>query len=136
MTTATPTPRAVLAYGTLRPGYGNHDLVADLVETTTPATVEGAAMLVPDHGWFPYAVRAEGSTIQGEVLRFGEGDWREAIRRMDRLEGHPSHYRRQVVETTDGEAVWLYVAADWPRAAWHLPSGDWTDVAGTRQSVR
>lgn len=145
LTSAERLHRAVLTYGTLRPGWHNHPLVEDLVESTTPAAVEGYGLWVPRHRAFPYAYPAGPNTrtasgfLVGDVLRFSRADWPEALARMDSLEGHPSHYRRQVVETTDGEPVWLYVSTDEPMAAygaWLLPSGDWTDVAGTRQPVR
>jgi gamma-glutamylcyclotransferase (GGCT)/AIG2-like uncharacterized protein YtfP len=142
MSTTATEPTAVLAYGTLRPGWHNFGLVEDLGPDAWPATVEGYGLWVPRHRGFPYAWPADPGgiprTLVGEVLRFSPDDWPEARRRMDRLEGHPIHYRRHVVWTTDGEAVWLYVATEHPLdayGAWCLASGDWADLDGTRRPV-
>ena len=107
-------------YGTLKRGRGNHAVVADLVAGVEPATVPGFTLL--DLGAFPAAIPCEGGWVRGEVLAFRDGDAERALGRLDRLEGHPTLYRREVVETTDGEAVWTYIwQGDEARGEWIGP---------------
>lgn len=100
---------AVFVYGTLKKGYGNDRLVRDLVEHTEIALVEGYTLL--DLGAFPGAVQLTTGYVVGELLTLR--DPKEALRRLDRLEGHPNFYRRTKVRVlvNDGheQDCWIYV---------------------------
>ena len=97
-------------YGTLKAGHGNHGLLEEAVTHTYPARVGGFTLY--GHG-IPYAVPAP-SAIHVEVFHLADPDG-AVLARLDRLEGHPVHYRRTLVRAVDarGEAeeVWMYVRA-------------------------
>lgn len=132
MTTETPTPTAVFVYGTLRPGFGNHDwTVGHLPHRAVPAFVSGFR-LVGQGRPFPYAVPDPAAVTIGEVLAFEEPEWPEALSAMDRLEGYPVHYDRVLVEATTRDrpqrtlAAWLYTpVGDRYAALPPVPGGDW-----------
>lgn len=48
---------------------------------------------------------------------------------LDFLEGHPDHYRRQIVRLASGEEAWMYMVDHWSWAsrcdACHLVEGEW-----------
>ena len=101
----------VFVYGTLLTGYYNHRLVEELVRATDVGVVSDFRLL--DLGAFPGARPADGFGIRGEVLTLD--DPREAIQRLDRLEGVPSLYTREKVRVAldDGTftAAYMYVLA-------------------------
>jgi gamma-glutamylcyclotransferase (GGCT)/AIG2-like uncharacterized protein YtfP len=123
-----PSPTAVLAYGTLRPGEGNHGLIEDLRPEATTVEVPGYALTT--NGAFPYAVAALGEVTVATLLEFHPDDWPEALRRMDRLEGYPSHYGRRVTSCfRAGERLtgWLYVpSSDYAATRPRVPGNDWS----------
>ena len=93
----------VFVYGTLLRGEGNHDLLAD-------AELVGPARTLPrftlhDLGAFPGLVEGGTHAVLGEVYLVG----RDTLARLDRLEGHPSFYRRVAVTLEDGTSVETYV---------------------------
>jgi gamma-glutamylcyclotransferase (GGCT)/AIG2-like uncharacterized protein YtfP len=97
----------VFVYGTLLAGEPNHRLLARARRVCEAATGEGFALF--DLGAFPGMVRArEGSVVVGEVYEV-DGPTLEAL---DRLEGHPSFYRRTEITLAppmDAEPVWTYL---------------------------
>lgn len=130
-------PRAVLAYGTLRPGFGNHGLVARFDPDAEDVTVPGFRMYALGRNFtgFPYVWPDPDpdAAVRATLLTFPESDWLDALARMDRLEGVPWHYNRHLVpfrrdDGTTSEA-WIYVPVEDPRGDRHplVPSGDWTD---------
>lgn len=133
MTTAPFLP--VFAYGTLRPGHGNHSWIADDVLGTQTATMNGLALF--DNGAFPYAVENPASAITGDLLHLDPTTYPRALRHLDHLEGfqerspaHTCHYLRIIRETTTGVRAFIYLAG--PRATARIdslpriPSGDWS----------
>lgn len=99
-------------YGTLKAGHGNHRLLEDAVTRAYPARVGGFTLY--GHG-IPYAVPARStSDVHVEVFHLSDPDG-AVLARLDRLEGHPVHYRRTRVRAVDVrgevEEVWMYVRA-------------------------
>lgn len=79
-----------------------------------------------DLGSFPGVVpgdAAEGKdgAVTGEVYEVSD----ETFRRLDRLEGHPRLYRRELVETEANGPAWMYVYQSTPPAAAVVPGNDW-----------
>ena len=64
--------------------------------------------------------------VQGEVWRVTENS---TVLDLDRLEGHPNHYEREIVTLADGTKAWMYLQKDWYLAgsceACHLDEGVW-----------
>jgi gamma-glutamylcyclotransferase (GGCT)/AIG2-like uncharacterized protein YtfP len=109
----------VFVYGTLKVGFGNNYLLA-------AGTYVGKAVTEPKYtmysaGHFPY-VRIGGSQkIQGEVFEVNE----VTVRQLDQLEQHPNWYKRQVVQTSLGEA-WMYIMPPTQQMGGNeVKSGNW-----------
>lgn len=104
----------VFVYGTLRPPQPNtapadsryYPEVARFVKSMTPGRLPSAQIY--DVGAYPAIVRGDG-TVYGELLRLQP----RGLEIMDRIEGHPTFYRRErvQVETEQGQAsAWVYWA--------------------------
>lgn len=136
-------PRAVLAYGTLRPGEANHDwTLRGLHPMTLTVQVPGFA-LWGARSAFPYVWPEPGAVTVADLLEFHADEWPEALRRMDSLEGYPNLYDRQVVnayypsrDTGSRLTGWLYVPTRDPRGN-HLRvlGGDWKANQATRAAI-
>lgn len=130
--------RSIFAYGTLRPGHGNHDwTVGHLRPRTRPGIVDNVSIVAPLPS-FPYALDAVGEETFGDLLTFDDEDWPEALASCDRLEGYPHHYDRRVVDALSGLdriRAWLYIApadrqADLRRRFPPVPGNDYTAALG------
>ena len=92
----------VAVYGTLKKGRSNHPLMRDSV-LVSEETLSGFIMY--SAGGFPVIYRNISHSIVVEVYEVEE----DVLRlNLDPLEGHPSWYRREQVETSVGTA-WLYI---------------------------
>jgi gamma-glutamylaminecyclotransferase len=109
-------------YGTLKRGYGNHqwalrDGAVFLGDGTT-----GPYFTMYDGG-FPMVVDGGDDEIKVEVFEVPD-----STDNMDMLEGHPSHFQREVVEVVvDKKKVeaWMYLYQYPTKGLTHLPSGEW-----------
>lgn len=97
----------VAVYGTLRQGMGNHRRMGDSPLLGT-ATLKGWQMYPA--GGFPviFPSDAPEDTIVVEVY---ECTNYTLTGPLDSLEGHPTWYKRELVDTPFGEA-WIYVMRD------------------------
>ena len=77
--------RPFFVYGTLRPGQGNYPIVAGLLAAVHGAELDGHLLY---EAGLPYIgpCGTEG-TVAGDLLIPRPGDYDEALRRLDRLEG-------------------------------------------------
>lgn len=112
----------IIAYGTLMTGECSHGLCRNAVDIR-PCTVHGTLY---DTGWgFPAFVPGETGVVHAELVEIPAADWPD----MDRLEGYPVLYGRQIVSATpaDGGTVdaWVYVMNDLPKQAKVIPGSDW-----------
>ena len=120
----------VFVYGTLRTPTTDtppedtryHPQVAGLIKSSEPAHLEAAQMF--DLGSYPAIVRGAGGVL-GEVLTVPP----QALKIMDRIEGHPTFFKREQakVQTELGTALaWVYWA---PKGLTigrcRIESGDW-----------
>lgn len=112
----------VAVYGTLRKGFHNHVLLEGskfLGETKTEPKFNMYGNLIP---W----ITNNGDTsIAIEVYEVEE----ETFQRLDWLEGYPSYYDRQVIDTEFGEA-WIYFR--YGAAENKISSGDWKKFQKSR----
>jgi len=114
----------VFVYGTLMEGLYNSDCLGRAArKIATHVRLPGYRLR--DLGSFPGMVEAPGDRIAGvygEVWEVLDG----AIADMDRLEGHPTFYRRVgvVVPGVGAAQTYLYVA-EWGQDKPLVPCGDW-----------
>lgn len=111
----------IFVYGSLQRGQSNHAALGSSTFVTVAAVV---GLDLYDLGAFPMVLPGRG-TVHGEVYDVSAA----TLERLDVLEGHPSHYRRTAMTTTDGLAVEVYV---YQRPAGrsigrYLPDGVWPD---------
>ena len=112
----------IIAYGTLMTGERNHRFCRNAVGIR-PVTITGTLY---DTGWgFPAFVPGETGAVRAELIEIPIADWPD----MDRLEGYPRLYDRQLIPATleDGNTVeaWVYVMNNIPEQAKVIAGGDW-----------
>jgi gamma-glutamylcyclotransferase (GGCT)/AIG2-like uncharacterized protein YtfP len=93
----------VAVYGSLRKGLHNHGLLAQSPQLGTD-TAQGFKMY--SMGGFPFITHEDATpedTITIEVYEVTPIE----MRRLDRLEGYPSFYNRELIDTKFGKA-WIY----------------------------
>lgn len=110
----------VFVYGSLKKGFGNHEWCLG------KADMLGEAETLPQYslfslGSFPGVRKGGVTAIQGELYDVS----RDELDSLDSLEGHPSFYKREVIETSEGEA-WIYLLPEDEYGEHEtIPSGVW-----------
>ena len=112
----------IAAYGTLRSGERNERFCRNAVSRQN-AIIPGTLY---DTGWgFPAFVPKGETPVVVELIEIPLADWPA----MDRLEGYPRMYDRELLDFTlpDGTVIqaWIYIMNELPRQAKVIPSGDW-----------
>lgn len=110
----------VAVYGTLREGQGNWSwALRNRSEKLGEAEISGFQMY--STGGFPAVVHAtDEDVIKIEVYEVDD----EVFSDLDRLEGYPTMYTREQVDTEYGSA-WLYIWNSSTARLQLLPEGDW-----------
>lgn len=114
----------VFVYGSLLRGEPNHRLLA-AARFIGPAHTRPVFAL-HDLGAFPGVVSNGTTAIAGEIYEV-DGP---TLERLDRLEGHPHLYRREVVELVadDGvELAYIYVYVASLKFTRPIASGNWRE---------
>ena len=111
-------PELVFVYGTLKKGKSNHDLLRGAKFLNT-AELMGAKMYSLGH--YP-AIKVGDGRIHGEVY---EVPTQEIMDRLDRLEGHPVFYRREIVTLCTRQEAWTYFLVESAERYPVIPSGEW-----------
>lgn len=112
----------VFVYGSLRRGECNHRVLAG-------ARMIAAAQTSPrfrlvDLGAYPALLAGGATAVLGEVYEV-DG---ETLERLDRLEGHPTFYRREPMVLDNDQIAYVYVfVGNVPGRAREVPSGDWRE---------
>jgi gamma-glutamylcyclotransferase (GGCT)/AIG2-like uncharacterized protein YtfP len=112
----------VFVYGSLRRGQYNHSVLAG-ASFVGRGVLPGATML--DLGSFPAVVLGgpEPGPVVGEVYDAPP----DVLARLDRLEGHPTFYRRTPTLLQDGSTVDTYLYQAGTHEAYPIVhGGDWT----------
>ena len=112
----------VVVYGTLMTGESNYHVGANAISRRS-CTIKGTLF---DTGWsFPAFVPEGETSVRAELLEVTPATFAD----LDRLEGYPCLYTRQVVTATldDGTTrnAWVYVMTQLPTTAKLIPGGDW-----------
>ena len=100
----------IFVYGTLMTGFSNYNQIKPYVESIENARAEGKLY---DLGYFPAMVDGY-ADVRGQLFKIDAAHEEEALKRLDRLEGHPSLYRREkrevfIEETKELEEAWVYI---------------------------
>jgi len=96
----------VAVYGSLKRGFGNYGVMemAGGKYLCTTRTKENKFVM---DGWaYPYVVYSNApqkGKVEVEIFEV------ENIKPLDRLEGHPSFYKRELVEFENGMRAWMYI---------------------------
>ena len=114
----------LIVYGTLMSGERNHRFCRNAV-SITPCTVTGTLY---DTGYgFPAFMPEGDGVVKAELIEIPLADWAD----VDRLEGYPRLYDRQLSQATladGGEATgWVYIMTELPEQAKVIESGDWKE---------
>ena len=114
----------LIVYGTLMSGERNHRFCWNAV-SIIPCTVRGT--LYDTGCGFP-AFQTEGNTaVKAEFIEIPIADWAA----VDRLEGYPRLYDRQLISCTlaDGttDTGWIYIMNNLPPMATVIESGNWKE---------
>lgn len=117
----------VFVYGTLMSGYGNNRLLRNHEATFVGEDKTEDVFVLGDVG-FPYAVTKEGLEASGytfneDLLKPVIGEvWEipndDCLSSLDRLEGVPHHYQRNLTSMQSGKTVWMYQQED-PSVLFH-----------------
>lgn len=122
--------QSLFVYGTLRPPKAAtppddsryYPAIAALIRSHQPATLTGAALY--DLGAYPAATPGDG-IIHGDLLQVEAA----ALPIADRIEGHPTFFRRAAVtvQTAQGAVTaWIYWAPPGlTTGRLRIPQGDW-----------
>ena len=111
----------VFCYGTLKFGFGNNDLLQNSEFVGKAETLPVFTMI--SMGWFPACLPDGDRIIKGEVYKVDD----DVLEDLDRLEGHPSFYKRIMVNTNLGDS-WMYVLnrLDYSSNSPVIESGEWS----------
>lgn len=93
----------VFVYGSLLSGEPNHRALARAVLVGTATTAPSFELY--DLGAFPGLVSGGHQAIEGEVYLVDA----TGVARLDRLEGHPTFYRRTEITLADGTSAETYL---------------------------
>ena len=114
----------LIVYGTLMSGERNHRFCRNAV-SITPCTVTGTLY---DTGYgFPAFIPEGNTVVNAELIEIPIADWAA----VDRLEGYPRLYDRQLLQATltdGGEATgWIYIMNTLPPMTKVIESGSWKE---------
>ena len=95
----------VFVYGSLKFGYGNDHILDDSKFVGEFVTDDDYTMY--DLGAFPAILKDGDTAIHGELYNVNS----DVLNSLDALEGVPTFYHREMVETSHGKAI-IYVLSD------------------------
>ena len=114
----------LIVYGTLMSGERNHRFCRNAV-SITPCTVTGT-LYDTGYGFPAFAPEGDGE-VKAELIEIPLADWAD----VDRLEGYPRLYDRQLLQATlaDGSEAtgWVYIMTELPKMAQVIESGSWKE---------
>ena len=114
----------VFVYGTLMAGEPNHRLL-QRAKWIGLARTEPCYVLL-DLGAYPGMVTGGTTAVAGEVYEVDK----ETLAALDRLEGHPTFYRRTAIRLEDGRVIETYLYQRAQGNHRELPGGDWREAKG------
>lgn len=125
-----PDKNIVAVYGSLRQGLSNHPL---LEGCPLLGTERVSGFFMRSLGGFPAIFPSDkGESITIELY---EVEQESTMAHLDRLEGHPSWYKRQLIPTSQGEA-WVYVMTEAYNSQPVVEGGDWVNYLSSHSAAR
>jgi gamma-glutamylcyclotransferase (GGCT)/AIG2-like uncharacterized protein YtfP len=116
----------VAVYGSLRKGLGNHHILG--LSSFLGEVKEKVPAKMISLGGFPGLLKAEEEAdLTYEVYKVTDS----ILDRLDRLEGHPSFYKRELIDTPLGEA-WIYWLQEERINREEVEHGDWKRFVSER----
>ena len=116
----------LIVYGTLMSGERNHRFCRNAV-SIIPCTVTGT--LYDTGCGFPAFIPEGNTVVNAELIEIPIADWAA----VDRLEGYPRLYDRQLLQATltdGGEATgWIYIMNTLPPMTKVIESGSWKEYS-------
>lgn len=119
----------LFVYGTLCHNEVNHHLLEGARYCGHHVT--GPYYKMVNLGTYPGVVKRGRTRIQGEVYEVGSQD----LAVLDRLEGYPKAYSRELIPTPWGRA-WIYIYRGSRRGREKIASGIWRDTIFHRRWSR
>jgi gamma-glutamylcyclotransferase (GGCT)/AIG2-like uncharacterized protein YtfP len=119
----------VFVYGTLRRDEVNHHLLEGACFCGHHTTAPRFKMV--NLGSYPGVVKRGRSRIQGEVYAVGT----ETMSLLDRLEGYPTAYTRELIATPWGRA-WIYIYRGSLEGRETIANGIWQEKIFRRRWYR
>ncbi len=114
----------VFVYGTLLRGQPNHHLLDDRDLISEAATNPNFTLITL--GAFPAMIQGGSTSVQGELYQVDPA----TLVALDRLEGHPSFYRRQSIKLKGGaQALTYLLSKEQGRGYPIIFNGDWRSVS-------
>ena len=111
--------RRILVYGTLLAGEPNHHVLGGSRLVDAGRTLPRYRLV--DLGSFPGLVTKGITSVTGEVYAVDT----VVQGALDRLEGHPTFFKRSAVRLDDGRRVETYILLASSAGCPSIPSGDW-----------
>jgi gamma-glutamylaminecyclotransferase len=110
----------LLVYGSLRRGERANRFLADATFVGVARTAPGCMLY--DLGAFPGLVHGGEGAVLGELYDVDD----DLLARLDRYEGTPNFYRRELVELEDGSSAQTYtLRLEQVRGCPVVGGGDW-----------
>ena len=119
----------VFVYGTLRRNEVNHNLLEQARYCGTCTTQPHYKMV--NLGAYPGVVKRGDTSVEGEVYEVSV----QQLADLDRLEGYPHAYTREVIATPWGKA-WIYLYRGNLKDRAVIPSGIWHETIVRRRWYR
>lgn len=97
-------------YGTLKSGHRNRRVISPYIDRCAKATALDCSLASEDEG-LPIMFRSAGAKVIGELVHLNPDVALNAAANLDRFEGCPYMYNRELVDVeVDGEVVkaWAY----------------------------
>lgn len=120
----------VFTYGTLRRSASNGRMMETRSNYVGTTRINGKIYRVSS--WYPGLRRdgfrntdpftSEGPTVEGDVFEITNESLPSSL---DSYEGYPHLYDRTLVETENGDRVWVYTIQDKPQEDRLIPTGKW-----------
>lgn len=99
----------VAVYGTLKIGKGNHSLLSNAIYMGTAKTKDPMRLCVIS---LPYLVRGKSENGKNVLVELYYVD-DDTLYALDRLEGHPVHYKREKMTFTPEESIFSNEVEAW-----------------------
>jgi gamma-glutamylcyclotransferase (GGCT)/AIG2-like uncharacterized protein YtfP len=125
-------PINAFVYGSLKSGFENHRVIAGCQLVEDRAEIAGCFDMV-DLGAYPALMPGEPDCVRGEAYRIDAMD----LVALDRLEGYPRFYSREIVITQGGNVCWVYFMNKSHATAYYsTPSGRLAHRGGAQEWLK